>query len=450
MPIKVTNNVGYGTASQSAEGIRHAVDKGAHIINMSLGFRENEHSTILTTAINEAINNDVTIVAATGNDGSNIIDYPAKLPGVIAVGASSANDVKLSWSNYSAEVDLVAPGAAILTGFWDDPDDGIYYSGTSYAAPMVAGAAALLLSLDPDMTKDEVENYLKEGADTIDTGNANFYGSGRLNIYNSLIAATKYEFIKTTWTRNDIGWNNISFSRSFTNPIVVASPLTNYGSDPAHIRIRNVTSTGFQYTLEEWDYLDGSHATNEVAHFMVMERGIHTIGGVKWEAGTKQVNHQFKTVTLDTSFGGGQTIIPQVTTTNGSQAVVVRIRNISGNSFEMKLQEEEGNDGTHSNETVHYIALWSTSGSDGIMKFKAGKTNNVNNNLKTVNYNDGAYNSPFFFAQISTYNGADPCGLRRGTLGNRRVDIFVEEEGSLNAEVAHVNEVVNWLVVSFD
>ena len=191
MPVKVLNSANWGYYSWWAAGISYAKNNGANVINLSAGGTAS--SSNLTSAINSAISAGVIFVTITHNDGDGSVRYPGSLSQSITVGATDRSDIKSSFSNWGPEIDLVAPGRDIYTidqngtlGVWQ---------GTSFAAPLVAGATALLLSINPDLDQDSVADLLCAGAedkvgDTEDAaGFDNRYGWGRLNIYNSIILA---------------------------------------------------------------------------------------------------------------------------------------------------------------------------------------------------------------------------------------------------------------------
>lgn len=138
MPVRVLDVNGVGTYSNVAAGIVWAVDHGAPIINLSLGGAN--PSNVLEAAVNYAVSRNVTLVAAAGNTGGNIL-YPAAYNPVIAVGSVDQNLQRSSFSSYLPQLDLLAPGRHILT----TSNDGDYtmVSGTSFVAPQVVGIAAL-------------------------------------------------------------------------------------------------------------------------------------------------------------------------------------------------------------------------------------------------------------------------------------------------------------------
>jgi len=136
--------VGAGLVDNINVGIKWAVDQGADVINMSLGVRHTAGGLPHQEVIAYALARGVTVVAASGNDGSGEKYYPGALPGVIAVGAANAQGEVADFSSYGAPVWLVAPGTDIFSAY----AHGGYAmaSGTSQASPFVTGAVALLKS----------------------------------------------------------------------------------------------------------------------------------------------------------------------------------------------------------------------------------------------------------------------------------------------------------------
>ena len=179
MPVKVSQISGFANYSDIAAGVNYAVQKGAKVINLSVGGYAN--SITLKNAIDSAIAKNVVVVAGAGNDNKSDLFYPAAYEGVIAVAGTDESDVKTTSSNYGVWVDVSAPGQNILsTTLGDYSSD----SGTSYAAPFVSGAAGLVLSLHPDWTPVMVRSQFMHTTDEINTLNAGFegkLGSGRLN-----------------------------------------------------------------------------------------------------------------------------------------------------------------------------------------------------------------------------------------------------------------------------
>jgi subtilisin family serine protease len=202
MPLKVLDRAGQGLASNVAAAVFYAVRHGAHVINLSLG--ERGLSETEEMAIGYARSHGLVVVVAGGNAGSDTGAYgPAGLPGAIAVAALGPDDRRPAFSNWGDAVQIAAPGVDVLSLRADGTDlnlamgvenyrpgssivgaDARYYraSGTSFAAPFVAGVASLLLSRNPDLSATQVERMLLMAADDVDTpGWDRHSGAGRLN-----------------------------------------------------------------------------------------------------------------------------------------------------------------------------------------------------------------------------------------------------------------------------
>ncbi len=143
--LKAIDRTGSGKLSWVVNAINYAVKLKVDIISMSLGMSQSNDK--LERAIKEAINKDILVVCAAGNDGDGNSEsfeysYPAAYPDVISVGAVDKNGVPASFSNSNLAIDLLAPGVNILSTF---PNNQFaILSGTSMAAPHVSGSLALL------------------------------------------------------------------------------------------------------------------------------------------------------------------------------------------------------------------------------------------------------------------------------------------------------------------
>lgn len=201
MPVKVLGRFGFGNTNSVVDGIRWAADNGADIINLSLGGAEG--STSMEDVINEVHEMGVVVIAAAGNESSSV-SFPAAYETVIAVG-SVRSDKELSFfSNFGAEIDVVAPGGdmnvdqnsdgfpdgilqeTFVTGFLRRRNefnfDLFFFQGTSQASPHVAGVAALILSKNPTLTPDEVREIITNTAEDLgEEGRDDDFGHGLIN-----------------------------------------------------------------------------------------------------------------------------------------------------------------------------------------------------------------------------------------------------------------------------
>ncbi len=203
MPLKVLDKYGSGTYADVADGIRFAADKGAKVINLSLG--GSSDSITLKDAVAYAYDKGVTIVAASGNNGSpDTISYPAAYDAYcIAVGATRYDETVAYYSNRGSSLDLVAPGGDLTVDQNNDGyGDGVlqqtfsntydnwgywFYQGTSMAAPHVSGVSALIISKGIATTPDKVREVLQSTAE--DKGLAGLdeeYGYGIVDAFAAL------------------------------------------------------------------------------------------------------------------------------------------------------------------------------------------------------------------------------------------------------------------------
>ena len=175
LPVKVLGDGGAGYSSWIAAGIVWAADHGADVINMSLGAHVADD--VVPAAIRYARSKGVTVVAAAGNDDTSAPFYPAAYAGVIAVSAVDDQRARAYFSDYGPYVDVAAPGVDIASTYLGNAY--AYMSGTSMAAPHVAGIAALAKAIAPGLTPDQVELAIEGSATDLGApGRDDLYGWG--------------------------------------------------------------------------------------------------------------------------------------------------------------------------------------------------------------------------------------------------------------------------------
>lgn len=153
--------------------------RAQEVINLSLGC--NCDTQTLENAVNYAWNKGSVVIAAAGNDGVSTTFEPASYDNVIAVGAVDRYDRKASFSNYGTWVDVTAPGVSIASTM---PNGGYaYMSGTSMAAPHVAGLAGLLAS--QGRSNSNIRAAIEQTADPI-SGTGSYFEHGLINSYEAV------------------------------------------------------------------------------------------------------------------------------------------------------------------------------------------------------------------------------------------------------------------------
>ena len=167
LPVRVLNSDGRGTLANVVDGVNYAVAKGAKVLSLSLGFSQS--SKLLTGALDNARKRGVLVVCAAGNANSATLLMPAGTPGGLTVAGVDGNNQKASFSNYGKGIDVCAPAVNITSAYWD----GRYasWSGTSFAAPIVAAQAALLFSSASGLKPDDVRNAIIESSHNLNAWN---------------------------------------------------------------------------------------------------------------------------------------------------------------------------------------------------------------------------------------------------------------------------------------
>jgi subtilisin family serine protease len=200
MALKALEVDGKGGSANVSRAILYAVDHGARVINLSVGGKR--LSVAEQKALDYAAAKNVVVVAASGNDGVDTAGFsPAGLRHVLTVAAVDPELKRPTFSNWGANVAIAAPGVDILSLRARQTDlliftrkdykpgtavvKGSYYrvTGSSFAAPMVSGAAALLLSIRPQLSAEQVVRILEQSARNLSgIGNDQFTGYGLLDI----------------------------------------------------------------------------------------------------------------------------------------------------------------------------------------------------------------------------------------------------------------------------
>ncbi len=292
MPLKISNSAGILT--QAYQGVVYAADHGCFIINCSWGSTTpgEFQKDVIDYAI---INKGCLVVGACGNNGNEVLFYPAAYDGVLTVAASEESDLKKNNSNYGYYVDISAPGE----NMWSTIGGGSYGNngGTSMAAPVVSGAAALVKAMNPSYTNQQVAAVLRATAFDMNPLNPTYFdklGNGRLDVSNAL-TATSPQFVELTAVdvndQNDniyIEADTLRIVGIFTNYLSAISGLTvTLSSTSPYVTIIDATtSLPNLNTLQSYTHgadpflvqvLNGAPFNEQVLFKAVITNGSYTV-----------------------------------------------------------------------------------------------------------------------------------------------------------------------------
>ncbi|WP_167855545.1 S8 family peptidase [Hymenobacter fodinae] len=206
MPLKIYPSTPEGSFG-GFEAIVYAADHGCKVINLSWG-GEGGRSQFEQDIINyAAINHDVVIVAAAGNTNAELDFYPASYQNVLSVASVSPSDEKGPNTTYSRRVDLTAPGLQIVTTLGNNDSDYYPVGGSSFASPLVAGAAALVRVKFPQFNAAQVAAQLRQTTDNVyalpgNTAYVGKLGTGRLNVLRAVALTDRRSARVTSSTIN--------------------------------------------------------------------------------------------------------------------------------------------------------------------------------------------------------------------------------------------------------
>ncbi|MBX3357011.1 MAG: S8 family serine peptidase [Phycisphaeraceae bacterium] len=209
MPV-VVGNAAFLDESWAASGLIWAADQGVHVASMS--FSTPTGTTFFSQAVKYAYNRGVVLCASSGNLAGTSVQYPARWPSVICVGATDNTDQLATFSTTGSQVDVSAPGFRIWST-WDSTASPEcvaggyntfgYASGTSFAVPHVAGLAALVKSANPTLSGARIRQIIETTAD--DRGTPGWdpsFGFGRINAMRAVRAALNLSRCPADWTND--------------------------------------------------------------------------------------------------------------------------------------------------------------------------------------------------------------------------------------------------------
>ncbi len=221
MAEKFLSSGGFGSDTDGAKAIIHAVDNGADILSNSWG---GPPSDIIKDAVDYALSKGVIVVAAAGNGFGPDADshYPGAIPGVITVSSTDQSDGLSYFSSYGKSVDVAAPGSDIYSTLLHNTYGS--KSGTSMATPHVSGLIALMLVKQNDLNKEEINYLLRTTSKDLGTkGFDEKFGYGRIDALNSVSSAKRP-------TNDLIALMDPVIDASALSPIIIRGSVLNFGT----------------------------------------------------------------------------------------------------------------------------------------------------------------------------------------------------------------------------
>jgi Tfp pilus assembly protein PilV len=246
---------------------------------------------------------------------------------------------------------------------------------------------------------------------------------------------------------NNSNWMTVNLEQEYTNPVVIAQPVSNNGGDDSVVRIRNASSNSFEFMIQEAPCEDGGHTTETIGYLVVEEGNYRMPDGRYLEA--QKINNNttvpsFETVNFLNSYSTAPVVLTQVMTYNGNQFVKTRQTNLTPSSVDVSMEEGETLDGSHINEDIAIIALEPGIGEIYGTNYEFAKTTaDVNDNDYLISFNQTFTNPPVFIASLETYNDPDTCHLRYDNLTQDDVEIRIEEDCTNNG---HSDEAVSYVL----
>ena len=254
----------------------------------------------------------------------------------------------------------------------------------------------------------------------------------------------------------------VTLNRVYDNPVVFAQSVSNNGSAPVSVRVKNVHSDQFDIYLTEPSNENGTHHA-ETANYIVLEAGVHTrSNGTRIEVGTvntpatvgRQVQNQWQIVNFDSPFSSVPVVLSQIQTASAGGAEYLQTRYLRTDkvSVILGMEQEEAVTTPHVAETIGYLAIEAGSGLWNDMTYEAGITPAaVFSNPYDLNYTASYDAVPRILTNLASYHALDNAHLRFENATTNDVQIKVGEDTTFDTELDHFTpETVAYLAIEGD
>ncbi|MEM1374802.1 MAG: Hint domain-containing protein [Pseudomonadota bacterium] len=246
----------------------------------------------------------------------------------------------------------------------------------------------------------------------------------------------------------------VTFEVPLDDP-VIALMSTNFGGNQFSLRVLDIQTgpdglaTGFTFTIEEWENEDGPHPAVETINWIAVEEGVHSLpDGRVIEARHSEADSDGETVSFNAAFTDPPVVVTTVASDNEDGVVDSDPRDITSTDFLLDVEEGEGNDGVHGLETVGWIAVGVTDGSDPNQYGAAVTVDGITGAWTTDADIGGPVSDAVTVGEVQTQNGGDPGNIIFNNQTDGDIDLRYEEEDSGDSETSHVAETVGLVTFS--
>lgn len=426
--------VGVVEMDYAAEALYYAAENGARIASCSWG---SENTGGIGAAIDYFLASGGLIFKAAGNDSSSTPDYMGSRDDIINVAATDESDCKAEFSNYGSWVDIAAPGVEIWSLFHDHFDPYTDYvaplDGTSMAAPLAASVAALIWSQNPSWSAEEVKQMLYLSADPIDGLSCNStyageLGAGRINAYQAVHHLPDADFSADS----TCGYNSLEVT--FTDESKGSITDWSWDFDGDGVEDSNEQNPTYIYNspgiytvkLEVFNEY-GSDVEEKVNFITVNEPG----ADINMEIGeVSGLDHTWKQVNFSRCFVD-PVVVAKPISYYGVDPAVVRMRNVDGRGFEIRVQEWNYLNGEHDvTETVSYVVMESGSHvlGDGTRVEAGSFVTNFTSSFYTVGFSESFTEAPVVAAAVASFNGTEAVTDRLQNITTGSFEFRMQEQ----------------------
>ena len=440
--------VGVVEMDYAAEALYYAADNGARIASCSWG---SENTGGIADAIDYFLASGGLIFKAAGNDDSSTPDYMGSRDDIINVAATDESDCKASFSNYGNWVDIAAPGVYIWSLFHDHTDPETDYvaplDGTSMAAPLAASVAALTWSLDPSLSAQEVKEILYRSADPIDgLGCNSMYagelGAGRINAHQAVHLTPTADFAADS----TCGYDSLTVTFTDESTGGVTDWLWDFGDGSTSSEQHPTYTYGAPGTYTVKLEVFGPYGSDDEVKVDFITVNVPA-ADLNMEIGEISVlDHNWQQVNFSRCFVD-PVVVAKPLSYNGIDPSVVRVRNVGGRGFEIRVQEWDYLNGVHTiPETVSYVVVERGIHflADGTQVEAGSFMTNLTSSFGTFSFDQSFRVVPVMMAAVASFNEAEAVTTRLRNITTGGFEFRMQEQEA-NVEQSHNVETIHYI-----